>query len=154
LLSALSQDDEHLFVATLDDLTRDLAKDTSGEIGRQAGAAAEYRARIYGADERLISLRPEKWSDGQNTAYGMVADTAYYDGRGASWYLPNTLPESIRHKALLEIDRRLIEFATVVYYPASPFRALEVTTNHPLVAQVLEERMSRLAIPGYVVLAP
>jgi hypothetical protein len=48
----------------------------------------------------------------------------------------------------------LIEFATVVYYPASPFRALEVTTNHPLVAQTLEERMNRLAIPGYVVLAP
>jgi hypothetical protein len=158
LLSALSDDDERLFVATLDDLIRDLSSDYPGEqstvTGRNAAAEAEYRARIYGADERLISLRPEKWSDGQNPAYGMVAATFYYDGRGVSWYLPETLPESIRHKAYLEMDRRLIEFATVVYYPASPFRALEITTNHPLVAQALEERMSRLAIPGYVVMAP
>lgn len=158
LLSALSDDDERLFVATLDDLIRDLSSDYPGEqsavTGRYTAAEAEYRARIYGADERLISLRPEKWSDGQNSAYGMVAATFYYDGRGASWYLPDTLPESIRHKAYLEMDRRLIEFATVVYYPASPFRALEITTNHPLVAQALEERMSRLAIPGYVVMVP
>jgi hypothetical protein len=110
--------------------------------------------RIYGDDERLISQRPEKWSDGQNIAYGMVGYTAYYDGRGSSWYAPETLPESVRHKAYLEMDRRLIEFATVVYYPASPFRALEITTNHPLVAHALEERMARLAIPGYVVLEP
>jgi hypothetical protein len=134
----------------MDDLARDLSK----EAARDRTVGAEYRARIYGDDERLISLRPEKWSDGQNTAYGMVADTAFYDGRGVSWYLPDTLPESIRHKANLEMDRRLIEFATVVYYPASPYRALEITTNHPLVAQALEERMSRLAIPGYVVLEP
>ena len=150
LLSALTEDDERLFIATLDDLARDLSK----EAARDHTVGAEYRARIYGDDERLISLRPEKWSDGQNTAYGMVADTAFYDGRGVSWYLPDTLPESIRHKANLEMDRRLIEFATVVYYPASPYRALEITTNHPLVAQALEERMSRLAIPGYVVLEP
>ncbi len=164
-LYALSADDERLFLATLDDLILDSsracpgdAEDTirneRGSAVRSGGPEAEYRGRIYGLAERLISLRPEKWSDGQNAAYGMVADTAFYDGRGASWYLPDTLPESIRHKAYLEIDRRLIEFATVVYYPASPFRALEVTTNHPLVAQTLEERMNRLAIPGYVVLAP
>jgi len=83
-----------------------------------------------------------------------VGYTAYYDGRGPTWYVPDTLPETIRHKAYLELDRRLIEFGTVVYYPASPFRALEITTNHPLVAQALEERMARLAIPGYVVLEP
>jgi hypothetical protein len=150
LLSALTEDDERLFLGELDELARDLARDAA----RDRTVNAQYRARIYGDEERLISLRPEKWSDGQNPAYGMVADTVYYDGRGESWYLPDTLPESIRHKAHLELDRRLIEFATVVYYPASPYRALEITTNHPLVAQALEERMSRLAIPGYVVLVP
>lgn len=150
LLSPLSEHDERLFVATLDDLTRD--ESLPGQRDQTVGA--QYRARIYGDDERLISLRPEKWSDGQNPVYGMVGDTAYYDGRGTSWYVPDTLPESIRHKANLELDRRLIEFATVVYYPASPYRALEITTNHPLVAHALEERMARLAIPGYVVLEP
>jgi hypothetical protein len=150
LLSALTEDDERLFLGELDELARDLSR----EAARDRTVNAQYRARIYGDEERLISLRPEKWSDGQNTAYGMVADTVYYDGRGESWYLPDTLPESIRHKAHLELDRRLIEFATVVYYPASPYRALEITTNHPLVAQALEERMSRLAIPGYVVVEP
>ena len=150
LLSALTEDDERLFLGELDELARDLSRDAA----RDRTVQAAYRARIYGDEERLISLRPEKWSDGQNTTYGMVADSVYYDGRGESWYLPDTLPESIRHKANLELDRRLIEFATVVYYPASPYRALEITTNHPLVAQALEERMSRLAIPGYVVLAP
>jgi hypothetical protein len=157
LLSALTEDDERLFVATLADLARDLSGDALRERrdGRGGGRSeAGYRARIYGDDERLISLRPEKWSDGQNPTYGMVGDIAYYDGRGVTWYVPDTLPETIRHKANLELDRRLIEFATVVYYPASPFRALEVTTNHPMVAQALEERMARLAIPGYVVLEP
>jgi hypothetical protein len=152
LLSALSEDDERLFVATLDDLARDPSNDDLKDVGQSA--EEQYRARIYGDGRRLISLRPEKWSDGQDSAYGMVCDTAFYDGRGVSWYLPNTVPEAIRHKANLEMDRRLIEFATIVYYPASPFRALEITTNHPLVAQALEERMSRLAIPGYVVVVP
>jgi hypothetical protein len=146
LLSPLSYNDEQLFLATLDELIR-------GNI-RVRNDGADYQVRIYGDDERLIAQRPERWSDGQNIAYGMVGDTAYYDGRGASWYAPETLPESIRHKAYLELDRRLIEYATVVYYPASPFRALEITTNHPLVAHALEERMARLAIPGYVVLEP
>jgi hypothetical protein len=146
LVAALSDDDERLFISTLDDLIR-------GNI-RSRNEAAEYQVRIYGDDERLISQRPEKWSDGHNTAYGTVADAVYYDGRGPSSYAPETLPESIRHKAYLEMDRRLIEYATAVYYPASPFRALEVTTNHPVVAQALEERMARLAIPGYVVLEP
>jgi hypothetical protein len=148
LLSALSADEERLFVAELGDLARDLSLGAA----KDRSAVAEYRARIYGDDERLVSLRPEKWSDGQNTAYGMVAATAFYDGRGSSWYVPDTLPESIRRKANRELDRRLIELATVVYYPANPFRALEITTNHPLVAQAFEERMTRLAIPGYVVL--
>jgi hypothetical protein len=146
LLSPLSDDDERLFISLLDDLVR-------GDI-RTRNENAEYQVRIYGDDERLISRWPEKWSDGQNTAYGMVGDTAFYNGRGSSWYSPQTLPESIRHKAFLEMDRRLIEYSTVVYYPASPFRALEITTNHPLVAQALEVRMARLAIPGYVVLEP
>jgi len=146
VLSALSDDDERLFLATLDELIR-------GNI-RARNDGADYQVRIYGDDERLIAQRPERWSDGQNIAYGMVGDTAYYDGRGPSWYAPETLPESIRHKAYLELDRRLIEYAMVVYYPASPFRALEITTNHPMVAHALEERMARLAIPGYVVLEP
>jgi hypothetical protein len=147
LLAALSPDEERMFVAEIADLTGDVPAQTA----REQSPEDAYRERIYGADQRLISLRPQIWSDGQNTAYGMVGDVYYYDGRGSSWYVPQTLPEAIRHKANLELDRRLIEFATVVYYPASPFRALEITTNHPLVAHALEERMSRLAIPGYVV---
>lgn len=154
LLAPLSADDERMFVASLDDLARDLSRGISGGPPEDPGPADAYRTRNYGDDERLVSLRPEKWSDGQNPAYGMLADVAYYDGRGASWYLPDTLPETVRHRANLELDRRLIELATVVYYPASPFRALEVMTNHPLVAQAFEERMARLAIPGYVVLEP
>jgi hypothetical protein len=153
LLSALSEDDERLFVATLDDLVRHGSEGRPKDVSSDS-APERYRSRIYGDNERLISLRPEKWSDGQHSEYGMVCDTVFYDGRGVSWYLPDTVPETIRHKAYLEMDRRLIEFATVVYYPASPFRALEVSTNHPLVAQALEERMTRLAIPGYVVLVP
>jgi hypothetical protein len=146
LLSPLSDDDQRLFISTLDELIR-------GDL-RNRDEAADYQVRIYGEDKRLVSQRPETWSDGANVEYGMVARTAFYNGRGSSWYVPETLPESIRHRAYLELDRRLIEFATVVYYPASPFHALEITTNHPLVAQALEERMARLAIPGYVVLEP
>jgi hypothetical protein len=146
LVAPLTGPDERLFISTLDDLIR-------GNITSRSDAA-EYQVRIYGDDERMISQRPEKWSDGHNTAYGMVADAVYYDGRGPSWYAPQTLPESIRHKAYLEMDRRLIEYATAVYYPASPFQGLEVTTNSPEAAQALRERMVRLAIPGYVVLEP
>jgi hypothetical protein len=157
LLSPFAPADERIFVAGVEELARDTP--TVSSVPTATGPdgvrpAEEYRARIYGDDERLVSLRPEKWSDGQHVAYGMVCDTVYYDGRGPCWYLPDTLPEPIRHRAELEIDRRLVEFATIVYYPASPFRALEITTNHPLVAHVLQERMSRLAIPGYVVLEP
>jgi hypothetical protein len=144
LLAPLSDDDQRLFISTMDELIR-------GDI-RTRDEASDYQVRIYGDDKRLVSQRPETWSDGANIEYGMVATTAFYNGRGSSWYAPETLPESIRHKAYLELDRRLIEFGTVVYYPASPFRALEITTNHPLVAHALEERMARLAIPGYVVL--
>ena len=155
LLSPLTEDDRRLFVAALDELARDLSSELSHERRLQPpderSAAAQYHSRIYGDDERLVSLRPEKWSGVHNTAYGMLTSTAYYDGHGPSWYVPETLPETIRHKAYRELDRRLIELATVVYYPANPFRALEITTNHPLVAQTLEERMARLAIPGYVV---
>jgi hypothetical protein len=146
LLSALSAHDERVFIATLDDLIR-------GNI-QSRNEAADYQVRIYGDDERLISQRPQKWSDGHNTAYAMVADAVFYDGRGPNWWAPHTLPESIRHKAYLEIDRRLIEYATAVYYPASPFQGLEVTTNNEQVAAALRERMARLAIPGYVVLEP
>lgn len=152
LLSPLSVADERLFVAALDELVRDSSRTVMTPDSLTGTAAQRYRARIYGDEERLISLRPEKWSAGQNAAYGMVADVVHFDGRGSCWYVPDTLPESVRHRANLELDRRLIEFAAVVYYPASPFRALEVTTNNPAVARAFEERMARLAIPGHVVL--
>jgi hypothetical protein len=145
-LAPLSDDDQRLFISTLDELIR-------GDT-RTHDEASDYQVRIYGDDKRMVSHRPETWSDGANIEYGMLGSTAFYNGRGSSWYAPETLPEWIRHKAYLELDRRLIEFSTVVYYPASPFRALEITTNHPLVAHALEERMARLAIPGYVVLEP
>jgi hypothetical protein len=146
LVPPMTDPNERLFIATMDDLIR-------GNI-RVHNEAADYQVRIYGDDERLVSQRPEKWSDGQNTAYGMVCEAVWFDGAGASWYAPETLPEAIRHKAYLEIDRRLLEYAAVVYYPANPFLGLEITTNNPQVAQVLRGRMERLAIPGYVVLEP
>jgi hypothetical protein len=146
LVHALSDPDERLFIATLDDLIR-------GNI-QSRNRAADYQVRIYGDDERLIAQRPETWSDGHNTAYGMVADAVFYDGRGPNWWAPQTLPESIRHKAYLEMDRRLIEYSTAVYYPASPFLGLEITTNSEQVATALRERMARLAIPGYVIVEP
>jgi hypothetical protein len=154
LLAALSVDEERMFISDLGELVHGDARRELGNESARGNQSLDYQLRIYGHDELLISQRPQMWADGENSAYGMFGVTLYYDGRGASWYAPETLPESVRHKAYVELDRRLIEYATVVYYPASPFRAVEITTNHPLVAQSLEERMTRLAIPGYVVLTP
>jgi heme/copper-type cytochrome/quinol oxidase subunit 3 len=154
LLSALSIDDERHFISDLGDLMHGDARREVGNESARGDQSLEYQLRVYGSDELLVSQRPPMWAVGHNSAYGMFAVTMYYDGRGASWYVPQTLPEQIRHRAEVELDRRLIEYATVVYYPASPFRAVQITTNHPLVASALEDRMNRLAIPGHVLLEP
>ncbi|MCE0533901.1 hypothetical protein LWF15_00075 [Kineosporia rhizophila] len=151
LLSPLSADAEREFAGHLNGLER-----FEPEV---AGRGEEWRARLFGRYQLMVANRPEIWSSGtteRSLDYGMCVLGLWYSG-GASWQvaasLPDTLPDAVRHRADLELDRRLIEFTTVVNYPGNPFRAVEVVVSDPRVAESVQARMDRLAIPGVVVVA-
>lgn len=149
LLSPLSPDAEREFTAYLNGLDR--------YEPEPEGDGARWRAQSCGRYEFMVSNRPEIWSSGtteRSLRYGLCVLGLWYSG-ASSWTvpgtLPSTLPEMVRHRAALELDRRLIEFTTAVNYPGNPFRAVEVVVSDPRVAESVQARMDRLAIPGIVV---
>lgn len=151
LLSALSPDAEREFTAHLNGLER--------YEPEPDGAGETWRSRHCGLYQLMVSNRPEIWSSGtteRSTRYGLCVLGLWYSG-GSSWQiatsLPSVLPDTVRHRADLELDRRLIEFTTVVNYPGNPFRAVEIVVNDERVAESVQARMDRLAIPGIVVVA-
>jgi len=151
LLSALSPDAERDFTAHLNGLER--------YEPEPEGTAEQWRAEHCGRHQLMVSNRPEIWSSGtteRSLRYGLCVLGLWYSG-GASWQLPQslptTLPAGVRHRVDLELDRRLIEFTTVVNYPGNPFRAVEVVVGDRRVADAVQARMDRLAIPGVVVVA-
>ncbi|GAA3604174.1 hypothetical protein GCM10022223_19790 [Kineosporia mesophila] len=151
LLSPLSPDAEREFTAHLNGLDR--------YEPEPEGDGAQWRVRQCGRYEFRVSGRPEIWSSGtteRSLRYGLCVFGLWYSG-GSSWQvsagLPPALPDMVRHRADLELDRRLIEFTTVVNYPGNPFRAVEVVVSDQRVAESVQARMDRLAIPGIVVVA-
>ncbi|MBT0767612.1 hypothetical protein KIH74_01665 [Kineosporia sp. J2-2] len=151
LLSPLSLDAEREFATHLNGLDRyEPEPDGRSEVWRTAQC---------GKFELMVSNRPEIWSSGtteRSLRYGLCVIAFWFSG-GSSWQvsssLPSVLPDAVRHRADLELDRRLIELTTVVNYPGNPFRAVEVVVSDERVAESVQARMDRLAIPGIVVVA-
>ena len=149
LLSPLSLDAEREFAESLNGLDR---------YEPESGGREEiWRSEHCGKYQLMVGSRPEIWSSGtteRSLRYGLCVLALWYSG-GASWQvadsLPKSLPDAVRHRADLELDRRLIEFTTVVNYPGNPFRAVEVVVSDERVAESVQTRMDRLAIPGIVV---
>ncbi len=149
LLSPLSLDAEREFAENLNGLER-----FEPEPG---GRDETWRSEHCGKFQLMVGNRPEIWSSGtteRSLRYGLCVLALWYSG-GASWQvadsLAKSLPDELRHRADLELDRRLIEFTTVVNYPGNPFRAVEVVVSDQRVAESVQARMDRLAIPGIVV---
>jgi hypothetical protein len=125
-----------------------------------SNAAEEYRTKVYGENQRIIPIGTNAdgkvahaHPDGFTSQYGAVGD-AKHVGATTSAYVPDTLPEFLRERAVNEMDETLLRMQEAGNEVMNGDGVVELTTNSMTAAEFIESRMKALGIRGYVLFAP
>jgi hypothetical protein len=125
-----------------------------------SGAAKEYQIKVYGENERVIPIGTNAEGkvahahpDGFTSQYGAVGD-AKHVSKSNSFYVPDTLPEFLRERAMNEMDETLLRLQKAGNEVMDGDGVVELTTNSTKAAEFIESRMRTLGIRGYVRIVP
>lgn len=149
---SLSQADEAVADAQYDSYASTTVKGS--------GAAKDYQIKVYGENERVIPIGTNAEGkvahahpDGFTSQYGAVGD-AKHVSKSNSFYVPDTLPEFLRERAVNEMDETLLRMQKAGNEVMNGDGVVELTTNSMKAAEFIESRMKTLGIRGYVRIVP
>jgi hypothetical protein len=125
-----------------------------------SSAAEDYRIKVYGENQRIIPIGTNAEGkvahahpDGFTSQYGAVGD-AKHVSKSNSFYVPDTLPEFLHERAVIEMDETLLRMQKAGNEVMNGDGVVELTTNSMAAAEFIGSRMKALGLRGYVLFAP
>ncbi|MGW6129080.1 restriction endonuclease fold toxin-2 domain-containing protein [Cellulomonas sp. NPDC055163] len=117
---------------------------------RSSGPESQYQLRVYGDDERLITLPDgsKVYPDGFTPQYGAIGDAKYVGDPARSFYVPESLGK-FGSVAVQSMDKKLSGLAEAAQALGGN-GTVELTTNSVQAARFIESRMRALGLHGYV----